>query len=340
LKAPVRNCLAVALMMVAGIFGARGDVLVNSTSDVSALQASLNATNLTVTSVAILSGGDGQLGTYSGFTNPPITIADGVVLSSGNVAFVGPPADPAIDYPMPDWDMYGAGTPEFDAYGPNHIENFAGSYDVAALQVNFHLNSSNSVKFDFIFGSVEFPYWTSEYTDALLVFLDGTDPTNQIAFDKNLQPVQVGDSFAGLVATGDVNTAFGYPHGVLLKLTTTTARLAPGDHTLIFEVGDVNDADLDSAAFIANLRAEDGEPGTEPTEPPPSLCVKGCQLRNNTNTVDLTWRDTGVSSVLERSTSLTGNWSTVVSPWTTNGFWLETSIDTTNATEFYRLRRD
>ena len=327
-------------MLATLMTSARGVVAVNSAADAVALQAALNATNLTITSVSIRTGEDGQFGTYTGFTNPPITIGDGVVLSSGQVAAVGPPADPTIDYPEPSYEMGSPGTPEFDAYGPGHIENFSDSHDVAALQVNFHLDTNTPIRFDFIFGSVEYPFWTSDFTDALLVFLDGTDPTNQIVFDKNNQPVQVGNSFAGLVVASDLNTAFAAPHGMLVKLTTTTARLAPGDHTLIFEVGDVNDPFLDSAAFIANLRAEEGVGGTEPTDPPPMLVLQGCHSQNNTNSVSLTWLDNGVAAVLEQSESLTGGWSAVSTPWTTNGSWLQTSVDSTNAMRFYRLRKD
>jgi hypothetical protein len=317
-----------------------GAVQVHATLDVEALKTALNAKNLTITAVTIRSGEAGQLGTYTDFTNPPVTIADGIVLSSGEAALVGPPADPVLDFPEPNWWMGGLGTVEFDAYGPGHIENFDASYDVAALQVDFHLATNSPIKFNFIFGSVEFPSWTGDYTDALLVFLDGTNPTNQIAFDKNLQPVQVGKSFAGLVATGDKNTAFASPHGVLLQLTTTSAMLPAGDHTIIFEVGDVNDDILDSAAFISNLRAETGEQGTEPVEPPPALMVEGYQLRGNTNFLSLKWPDLGVEHVLQQAESLTGAWTDIASSRTTNENWLHTSVENTNRTLFYRLRRE
>jgi hypothetical protein len=83
--------------------------------------------------------------------------------------------------------------------------------------------------------------------------------------------VQVGSSFAGLETTGDRNSAFSNPHGLIHHLTTTSAVLDAGHHFLIFEVGDVNDHILDSAVFIANLRAEAGPPGTHETEDPPYL---------------------------------------------------------------------
>jgi hypothetical protein len=190
------------------------------------------------------------------------------VLSSGLVSGTPAPADPILDYPQPSNDMQTPGTAEFDAYGPGHIENFTSSNDVAALLVSFTLDDPSQIQFDFIFGSVEYPIWTSSFTDALLVFLDGTDPANQITFDANGLPVQVGVSFANLETTADQNTAFADPHGLLRSLTTTSALLSAGDHTLLFEVGDVNDHILDSAAFITNLRAGEGDEGTVETPEP------------------------------------------------------------------------
>lgn len=260
---------------------APGAVTTTATTDPDLLISALEApsTWLTIDAVEIVNGVPGQFGTYSNFVLAPVTIHDGIVLSSGSVAELGPipgatepwydPSSPPsqVNSEMYPWPETG-GTPEFDAYGFSEggIENFNGGYDVAALLVEFSLEEDSAVKFDFIFGSVEYPFWTSQFTDAFLVFLDGTAPENQITFDSNGNAVQVGSSFAGLETTADQNCAFSDPHGLIHHLTTTTEVLESGTHVLIFEVGDVNDHILDSGVFISRLRAEAGDPGTEPTE--------------------------------------------------------------------------
>ena len=245
---------------------AQTGVVVTQTTDEAALADALNADGLTINSVTVVQGAAEQFGTYFNFLTPPILIGDGIIVSSGSVLHVAPPPDPSLESPMPSYDMTGAGTTEFDAYGPGHIDNFQGCYDVAVVRVDFHLEEDSEIKFDIVFGSVEYPYYTSSFTDAFLVFLDDTLPENQITFDDNGTPVQVGDSFAGLESTADLNSVFADPHAVLPRLTTTSAKLESGDHTLWFEVGDVNDGILDSAAFIANLRADAGTQGTEPSD--------------------------------------------------------------------------
>jgi hypothetical protein len=257
---------------------AMGTVITTPTMDTDDLADALNPTGLSIDQVTIWNGLPGQFGTFTNFQLAPVTIQDGIVLSSGDVTDLGPipgATEPEYDPASPpaqvnSWmDFSGDGsTFEFNDYGFNEgsIENFNGCYDVAAIRVDFTLEEDTAIKFDFLFGSVEYPYWTSQFTDAFLVFLDGTDPENQITFDANGDAVQVGSSFAGLETTDDINSAFSNPHGLIHHLTTTTEELSAGEHTLIFEVGDVNDHILDSAVFICNLRVGSGDPGTEPTE--------------------------------------------------------------------------
>jgi len=214
---------------------------------------------LTINSVTVANGAAAQFGTYTGFTLPPVTIGNGIVLSSGNAADTTAASHSALSSPSTDEQQ--TGTAAFDAYGPGHITNFNGSFDVAALTVNFTLASASQVGFDFIFGSIEFPVFTSSFTDAFLAFLDGTATANQIVFDASNQAVQVGGSFASALTTADTNSAFSDPHG-LVKLQTFTNVLSAGAHTITFEVGDVNDHILDSAAFVSNLHAGQGTVGT------------------------------------------------------------------------------
>jgi hypothetical protein len=265
---------------------ALGQISTTPTMNPADFEVALHPTGLSINDISIKNGVDGQFGTFSNFELRPITIRPGVVLSSGSVANLRPfpeahdpnydPASPPpqVSNQMNPEPITGA-TPEFDAYGftAGNIENFNGSFDVAAMRVDFTLENDSPVKFDFIFGSVEFPFYTGSFTDSFLVFLDGFEPVNQITFDVAGNAVQVGSSFAGLETTQDLNTAFSNPHGLIHHLTTTTARLDTGHHFLTFEVGDVNDHILDSAVFIANLRAEDGPEGTGESDDPPYV---GC----------------------------------------------------------------
>ncbi len=266
----VATVVTLALLQSAG-----ASVTTVPTMNGTTLKNALHPTGLTVKSITVRSGVSGQFGTFSDFSAGPVTIGDGIVLSSGKVNNLGPiPEASQPNYPY--WSppaqvnsqmvFSGDGaTAEFNEYGADNVDNFYGGYDVAALEIVFNLDEPAQVKFDFIFGSVEFPYWTGQYTDAFLAFLD-EDPAWQICFDQSGNPIQVGNSFAGWETTEDVNSAFSNPHGLIHHLTTTTEELDSGEHILWLEVGDVNDHILDSAVFISNLRTGVGDPGTEPTD--------------------------------------------------------------------------
>jgi hypothetical protein len=249
-----------------------GPITVTQTTNTAALAAALGGGGgLTVTSTAITNGAATQFGTYTNFTSPPVTLSDGVVLSTGLVSQTSATSHSTSD--TPSTNTGASGTTEFNAYGPGHITNFSSSNDVAALQVNFTLSAASQVGFDFVFGSIEFPDFTSDFTDAFVAFLDGTGTANQIVFDSAGNAVQVGSTFASALTTADTNTAFSSPHGLLKLQTFTVGALAAGNHTLTFEVGDVNDHILDSAVFIANLHAGAGTGGTTTGTPEPASFV-------------------------------------------------------------------
>jgi hypothetical protein len=250
---------------------------VTQTTNGTTLGTALGGAGLTIDSVVVANGAVSQFGTYTGFTSPPVVIGDGIVLSSGQVVQVTPAFNNGIQgsATTPSTDTGAAGTAEFNAYGPGHITGFSNSNDVASLTVTFTLAAASQVGFDFIFGSVEYPQFTSSFTDAFLAFLDGTATANQILFDASNQAVQVGGSFASALTTADTNTAFANPHG-LVKLQSFTQVLTAGQHTIKFEVGDVNDHILDSAAFISNFHAGPGTIGTTAGVPEPgSIALVG-----------------------------------------------------------------
>ena len=276
--AAARAALAVPALLPFAICSApaRADIVTSPTVDLAQLGAALHPAGLVIRDMRIRNGADAQFGTYSNFSVAPVILPDGLILGTGDISAIGPIAEAK----SPDYSpsnppsrlvnaMDSGRTGEFHNYGTltGGIANYQSSEDVAALEVTITLPVASNIKFDYIFGSVEYPVWTSSFTDAFLVFLDVRAPENQVCFDAQGNAIQVGQSFADLVTTSDVNTAFAAPHGMIQSLTTTTIALPAGDHTLWFEVGDVNDQILDSAVFITNLRAEPGDAGTAPTNP-------------------------------------------------------------------------
>jgi hypothetical protein len=265
-KTLTRTLLASGLLAVASTaFSA--PITVTQTTDSATLAAALQGAGLVVNSATVVNGSTSQFGTATAQTTAPVLFGPSVVLSTGNVVDTDNVAQ-AIN--VPSTNVGSGGTAEFNAYGPGHITNFFSSNDVAALEVTFTLAAPSAIAFDFVFGSIEYPDFTSSFTDAFLAFLDGTAVANQITFDAANQAVQVGATFASALSTGDLDTAFGNRHGLLGPLTTISPILSAGTHTIRFEIGDVNDPILDSGVFINNLRTTTGTPGTTPGVPEPS----------------------------------------------------------------------
>jgi hypothetical protein len=71
---------------------------------------------------------------------------------------------------------------------------------------------------------------------------------------------------------------------------------------------------------------------------PPPLLLAGAQPSAGVVSLNLTWTNNGSQCVLESAGALTGGWSTVPTPWTTNSGWVSTVVTNSSSAQFYRLQ--
>ena len=175
------------------------------------------------------------------------------------------PDGPIQDFPQPSLRHEHAGYTGIDAYGPGHIENFkipttwrcCGSifrWTMTARLNSILCSAPSSTRI----GRAATPIrsWFSWMGPTPRTRSPSMPTANRFKWEFRL-PVW---------CPSPIKSAFADPHGVL-GLTTTTALLNGDNHTLLFEIGDVNDHILDSAVFISNLRSCSWNGGTELTDP-------------------------------------------------------------------------
>ena len=233
----------------------------------------LGQTGITITGASFV-GVDGQAGTYAGFDLRSginrLAINDGVLLTSGN-------ASSAVDNQnFPDQqggqdDASGALGPPGVPDGDADLTTLLGitTNDANVLTINFTVAPGvNSVLFDFVFGSEEFPDFVGSFNDAFAAYLDGV----QISFDSDGNPITVNNNFfqfnnSGLTpgdftgpntdpdTEGKTGVTFNIEYDGLTPVIRTQAPLiGPGVHTLKFVIADASDDILDSGVFISRLQ--------------------------------------------------------------------------------------
>ncbi len=130
----------------------------------------LQAFNVTYT------GAPSAIGYYTGGQSIGFTNDDGVVLNSGDAVNInGPNISNSIstDLGMP-------GDPLLDAIiAPDPSE------DAAVLEFDF-IPSSDTLKFNYIFGSDEYPEFVNSYNDVFAFFLSGTNPSGGNYVNQNI----------------------------------------------------------------------------------------------------------------------------------------------------------
>ena len=152
----------------------------------------LQAFNVTYT------GAPSAIGYYTGGQSLGFTNDDGVVLNSGDVINInGPNASTSAgnDLGMP-------GDPLLDAIiAPDPSE------DAAVLEFDF-IPSSDTLKFNYIFGSDEYPEYVGSFNDVFAFFLSGTNPGGGNYVNQNIALVP-GTTIP--VSINNINNGTNYP---------------------------------------------------------------------------------------------------------------------------------
>lgn len=243
---------------------ANAALVVTNTTDATALTNALLApsSGITVDGSSInLVGGASQQGLYTGFNlgpttagEPNLTIADGVVLTSGGGNFSTTQNTTnqfdASTGTGSDADMAAI----LSAAGLNSTTN-----DKNIIEFEFTIDdpANNAVSAQFIFATDEFP--TQSVTDGMGVFIDGVN----YAFFPNGSLVSnqqgVNDTFfnENPVGTDATNGGYGIEWNGLSSVLTVTGLLdaAVAIHTFKLVIVDTSDTIYDSAVFFAGLKA-------------------------------------------------------------------------------------
>ncbi len=200
-------------------------------------------------------GGDGQGGTYSGFsvTNGTTTIenADGVLLTTGagNV----PLSNTSASY----GNITGSGlNAQLSALLAANSMPSSTTSDQNVLSFNFTVDSGvTSVSASFVFGTEEYP--DQNVTDIFGLFIDGV---NYAKFsDGSLISYNSGTISAGLYNNNDYGSAspFALEYDGITDNLAITGILDTGllEHTFVLAIADTFDSIYDSGVFFAGLTA-------------------------------------------------------------------------------------
>ena len=215
------------------------------TNDATVLaDALLGGTGAVTITSSTYSGAATASGTY---TDGPMGIANGVILTSGSALAALPP------------DNSGStGTVNGEPGDPlcGQLTAPYNSFDRARLDIVFDLAAGyDGISFQLIFGSEEYPEYLGQgFNDSVGVWLNGTDVSNQIAFDASGNAVNINGGFfnGGSVVTPPTNgLEYDGSTGLLLAQGALTGGSTGNELHIV--VCDASDSDLDSGALLATL---------------------------------------------------------------------------------------
>lgn len=230
-----------ALLAIVGLSSSSFALNVTPTDQASALAGTLMGAGNSISIIsASYSGAADAAGTYS---QGPLGIGDGAVLTSGGALMCLPPSDSGST-------TQSNGLPG-DALCDALIPGFS-SFDATKLTIVFDLAPGfDGISFLSIFGSEEYvEYVGSAFNDVYGVYLNG----QQIAFDNDGNPITInGPFFSGSAVVVGAATETEYDGST--SILNTKAPLIGGSTGNVLEIVicDGGDTALDSGVFISGL---------------------------------------------------------------------------------------
>jgi hypothetical protein len=234
-------------------------MVVTTPVSATAMATALLGSGVTLSGSPSFQGAAAQGGT---FTSGPslVGFSSGVILSSGNVTDAG---STYIGSDLPDTDELTAG------YAPLGTLVGTTTHDAAVLTFSF-IPTATPIFFTYTFASAEYPNFVgSQFNDPMALFINGTAPSNNIAFlpisgspivSINNVNATTNSSFFNHYNTAGDNLEYG---GETIRLTATANVNVGVANTLTLAVADASDDFLDSAVFI-----QSGSLSTTPPPPP------------------------------------------------------------------------
>lgn len=256
------------------------------------LVASGSGVSVTAATVTVPANGLVPTGLFQG---GPFGIMDGIIITTGLAINALPPntagdksANLGIYYDEPLVDMIAGAD--------------VNSFDTVILTLTFDVEAwVNSVAFDFIFGSEEYPEYVGlEYNDLFGAFINGT----QVVFDQFGAAITINGPFfsSSLVKVPPEN---GMEYDGSTTVLVTKAAITPGStgNVVQFVISDVGDAFYDSGALLANFRGAAEIVDTPVTNPfTPTATVTRTSTRTFTATPTPSRTRTVTQTITETAT--------------------------------------
>lgn len=227
---------------------------VDLTDNAAVLAQALLGGSVTIVGTPTLSSQPGQSGLFADFSSGPYTqtggssghynLASGIVLSTGVAS-----AATGTYIGGPNADLFGGGSSPLSALSGGS------TFDADVLTIQF-TSANPTLSLNYVFASTEYPAFIGSISDALGIFVNGSNvalvPATATPISINSVNANVNSSFFTQYSTPD--TPFNY--GGATTILTATANLSTSAvNTIQLAIADSLDGNLDSAVFIQSVGA-------------------------------------------------------------------------------------